>query len=251
MQTIVRFLFLCGVLFAAEATALAIPSIPGDYNFDGVVSHADFTVWGDTIGEVVIPGSGADGNADGIISTPDFNIYREHYGIHHAVLPSILPLSVTSSAIGGNVQWVFTYSHVSGTLGGDLSIDTHGAAVVSEIEGPSFFNVPGRDWLNAIHEGVVIDGTHTFAGLARTGGSHQPDASLVFLTLVTQGLQSTNLSITGEYGYQAQDYIVNQSSTFVPEPGGIVMAAWASAGVGLRLAQLRKRQDRAGRSALR
>jgi hypothetical protein len=73
----------------------------------------------------------------------------------------------------------------------------------------------------------------------------------VFLTLVTQGLQPTNLTITGEYGYQAQDYSVSQSATFVPEPGGIVIALWASAGVGLRLAQARKRRDRAGSSAMR
>jgi hypothetical protein len=241
MQTIVRSVILCAVLFAAGSTALAVASIPGDFNSDGVVSHADFSIWGDTIGQIVIPGTGADGNADGIISSADFDIYRVHYGSHHAVSPSILPLSVTSSVAGGNVQWVFTYSHVSGTLSGDLNIDTHGASVVSEIGGPAFFNVPGLDWLNAIHDGVVIDGAHTFAGLGRNGGSHRPDASLVFLTLVTQGLQPTNLTITGEYGYQAQDYSVSQSATFVPEPGGIAMAVWAVAGIGLKFAQRRTR----------
>jgi len=83
--------------------------------------------------------------------------------------------------------------------------------------------VPGLDWLSAIHEGIVIDGTHTFAGLGTTSGSHPSDATLTFLTLVTAGLQPTNLSITGQYGYQGHDYGVNQSATFVPEPAGAML----------------------------
>ena len=102
MHTIVRSLVLCLVLFVAETTALAVPSIPGDYNLDSVVSHADFSVWGDTLGHAVSPpGSGADGDANGVVSASDFEFYRSHYG--SAALspsPDIFPPKVRSVLTG-------------------------------------------------------------------------------------------------------------------------------------------------------
>ena len=172
-------------------------------------------------------------NALGVVSAADFDLYRAHYGqAATAPLPSVLPLSVTSSpTLSGNVEWQFTFSNVSGALGGHLNIDTHGASVVSEVSGPAFMDVPGLDWMNAIHEGIIIDGTHTFAGLGTTLGSHPSDATLAFMTLVTAGLQPTSLSITGQYGYQGQDYAVDQSAAFVPEPASAVLIILGCFGV--------------------
>ncbi len=53
----------------------------GDYNGDGVVDAADYTVWRDTFGQsVATPGDGADGDLSGTIDQGDYDFWREHYG---------------------------------------------------------------------------------------------------------------------------------------------------------------------------
>lgn len=51
----------------------------GDYNLDGVVDAADFTVWRNTLGQ-----SGtnlaADGNGDGTINAADYQLWKTHFG---------------------------------------------------------------------------------------------------------------------------------------------------------------------------
>ena len=54
--------------------------LAGDYNGDGTVDAADYTVWRNTLGQV---GSGlaADGNNNGRIDTGDFTVWKTNYGI--------------------------------------------------------------------------------------------------------------------------------------------------------------------------
>ena len=63
-------------------TLLAKPTqFPGDYNFDGVVDAADYTVWRDRMGSVgVTPYSGADGDGNGVVDAADFGVWRDHFG---------------------------------------------------------------------------------------------------------------------------------------------------------------------------
>ena len=55
-------------------------TIAGDYNTNGVVDAADYTVWRDTLGQVVAPYAGADGNGDGLIDADDFRVWTSHFG---------------------------------------------------------------------------------------------------------------------------------------------------------------------------
>lgn len=58
-----------------------IPSFsPGDYNRDGLVNAADYTVWRDALGQTVTPGVGADGDGSGTIDAADYAIWRNHLG---------------------------------------------------------------------------------------------------------------------------------------------------------------------------
>jgi hypothetical protein len=54
-------------------------SLPGDYNADGIVDAADYTVWRDTFGStgVELP---ADGNGDGSVTQLDYEIWKSHFG---------------------------------------------------------------------------------------------------------------------------------------------------------------------------
>ncbi|TWT78438.1 hypothetical protein Pla123a_12300 [Posidoniimonas polymericola] len=54
--------------------------LTGDYNGDGLVDAADYTVWRDTFNQNVTPGEGADGNGDGTINTGDYNVWVSNYG---------------------------------------------------------------------------------------------------------------------------------------------------------------------------
>ncbi|MFO0789497.1 MAG: matrixin family metalloprotease [Pirellulales bacterium] len=62
---------------AVSATSVGLP---GDYNHNGVVDAADYSLWRDSLGQSVVAGSGADGNADGQITSADFDVWRAHFG---------------------------------------------------------------------------------------------------------------------------------------------------------------------------
>jgi hypothetical protein len=56
------------------------PFLAGDYNGDGVVDAADYTVWRDTLGHSVTPGTGADGDNDGVIGPGDYTVWKNNFG---------------------------------------------------------------------------------------------------------------------------------------------------------------------------
>ena len=51
-----------------------------DYNNDGTVDTADYTMWRDTGGATVTPGFGADGTGDGIIDYFDYDYWSNRFG---------------------------------------------------------------------------------------------------------------------------------------------------------------------------
>ena len=55
--------------------------IPGDYNNDGIVDAADYTVWRDSLGQNGT-GLAADGDGDGSITQLDYNIWKSNFGDH-------------------------------------------------------------------------------------------------------------------------------------------------------------------------
>jgi endonuclease I len=54
--------------------------LAGDYNRDGTVDAADYTVWRRFDGQTVAAYSGADGDGDGMVDNEDFNLWRAHFG---------------------------------------------------------------------------------------------------------------------------------------------------------------------------
>lgn len=56
-------------------------TVCGDYNKDGFVNAADYTVWRDNIDTIVTPGTSADGNGDGVIDDDDYLIWVSCYGM--------------------------------------------------------------------------------------------------------------------------------------------------------------------------
>lgn len=54
--------------------------VAGDYNADGTVNLADYTLWRDTLGATVDPGTGADGMPDGLIDSADYTVWKNNFG---------------------------------------------------------------------------------------------------------------------------------------------------------------------------
>lgn len=52
--------------------------LAGDYNFNGIVDAADYTVWRDTLGSTTE--LRADGNASGSIDAGDYGFWKSHFG---------------------------------------------------------------------------------------------------------------------------------------------------------------------------
>ncbi len=52
----------------------------GDFNDDGLVDAADFTLWRDTLGQNTTRGFGADGNSNGSVDQADHEVWRQHFG---------------------------------------------------------------------------------------------------------------------------------------------------------------------------
>ena len=55
--------------------------VTGDYNGDGTVNAADYTVWRDNLGSSVTPGMGADGNDNGVIDAADYSVWKSNFGL--------------------------------------------------------------------------------------------------------------------------------------------------------------------------
>jgi T5SS/PEP-CTERM-associated repeat protein len=55
-------------------------SLLGDYNGDGAVDAADYTVWRDSVGATVAGYFGADGNGNGQIDEADCDVWKAHFG---------------------------------------------------------------------------------------------------------------------------------------------------------------------------
>lgn len=62
----------------------AVPPVvepSGDYNGDGTVNAADYTIWRDTLGQSVAnPGDGADGDLSSMIDAPDYDHWKARFG---------------------------------------------------------------------------------------------------------------------------------------------------------------------------
>ncbi len=69
----------------SQFNAIAIPLGPtptenGDYNGDGMVNLADYTVWRDNLGATNASLAEGDGNGDGSVTAADYQVWKSQFG---------------------------------------------------------------------------------------------------------------------------------------------------------------------------
>jgi hypothetical protein len=78
--------------------------IPGDYNNDGIVDAADYTVWRNTVGQtgsgLAADGTGPGGTPDGMVDELDYQFWVNHFGATSA------GSGAASSAVPEPATWV-------------------------------------------------------------------------------------------------------------------------------------------------
>jgi arylsulfatase A-like enzyme len=70
---------------ADRVVAVVAPFLTGDFNLDGQVDSADYTIWRDNVGATTAAFGLADANGDGLVDTADYALWRANFG---AVLPA-------------------------------------------------------------------------------------------------------------------------------------------------------------------
>ncbi|MEN1678621.1 MAG: Ig-like domain-containing protein [Planctomycetota bacterium] len=55
--------------------------LPGDFNRDGIVNTADFTVWRDQLSQSSASYAGADASGDGLVDVGDYSLWRANFGL--------------------------------------------------------------------------------------------------------------------------------------------------------------------------
>jgi hypothetical protein len=58
-----------------------LPPLLGDFNHDGTVGAADYTLWRNSLGQTGLASfTAADANGDGRVTAADYNIWKSHFG---------------------------------------------------------------------------------------------------------------------------------------------------------------------------
>ncbi len=78
-------------------TILNLPPLLGDYNHNGVVDAADYTVWRNTLGQNVVNFTGADGNGNGVIDAADYGVWKANFGQTLAPAAASAPIAIAAA----------------------------------------------------------------------------------------------------------------------------------------------------------
>jgi Dockerin type I domain len=165
---------------------------PGDYNHNGSVDAADYTVWRDTLGASVPRGTGADSDGDGVITSADYTNWVNRFGTDtslagYSYMPQS-PSEVPSQALLGpqlpNLTQGQMIDRAYALSSGGCTNDTGAGCVTKEMEfalnvDPNEIGTnqsSHRNFNNSIDLQMALDNSNTM-GVHSTGGPFNLDAN--------------------------------------------------------------------------
>jgi hypothetical protein len=204
-----------GVIFAPMIPAYSFSTLPGplgDYNLNGKVDAADYTVWRDTLGstEDFRANGNNEGDSEDLIDFADYEVWKEHFGemtmgdaitydtgdtinIRLIYTPPIVDPEIPFDGVnpGANVMTPGTMEYQITTQGGEMA--TSGPLEFTS----SWMGIPNDTLISARVQNLSTlsvapdSSTITFANFDFDG----PDAGLGFAGGVPEPATSTLLAI--------------------------------------------------------
>jgi ELWxxDGT repeat protein len=83
---------------------LSAPTIPGDYNRDGIVDPSDYAFWRQNYGATSALGLRADGNANSIVDASDYVFWRKKSGAPAAAAAASGAMITSTAAADSNIE---------------------------------------------------------------------------------------------------------------------------------------------------
>lgn len=112
-----------GSTFVVTDPAIVTSVTRADYNGDGLVNAADYTVWRDTEGSTI--NLAADGNGDGVVDSADYNLWVESFGFMQNQ-----PIAVTGYVVGPSIP----------TAGAGATVVEAGYRITADLEVTAAFD---------------------------------------------------------------------------------------------------------------
>ena len=101
-----------------------VHSNAADYNGNGIVDAADYTIWRDHLGQSVTPGTNGDSNGDGTVNDADYAVWKSLYGQSGTGATTSLNPAAWSSLDTQNIDAVDDRGGAdAGTVAGDSALE--------------------------------------------------------------------------------------------------------------------------------
>ncbi|QDT68944.1 Soluble aldose sugar dehydrogenase YliI precursor [Planctomycetes bacterium MalM25] len=204
--------------------------VEGDYNRDGVVNAADYTVWRDRQGEAADSFTSADGDGDATVGDGDEAVWRANYGRTDQVVPPPDPTHAGEFAgllINGDEQGD-AFDEI------DLRFEPHGGGEFTLLA-DSFTGYDG-DRLNdpALDggwEAVSLGGARLLNGHARGAGASQNLQSFDASSLDEEGVITLEMVSRAREQFRQETALIDFEGVPLLSVGNLI----ASAGTGFEV----------------